>query len=492
MRLPDPCLVVLVGPAGAGKTTWADANFPPAAVVSSDRLRAMVGDGEDDPRAGADAFELLELLVAKRLARRLTTVVDTLGSDPVRRAGWLELAARHGVDAFAVVFDTPAKLCRARNAARPRPVPAKALTAQLAAFAETKERLHREAWRAVAAPGPVERTIPSMLDAPALARRQEEDPTGMRFGLQIDSFTWPGGPAEIAGRLRAVAAGAEEAGFASLWVMDHHLQIPPAGPAWHDMLDSYTTLGFLAAATRHVRIGTLVTGVTYRNPAHLAKIVATLDVLSGGRAVAGLGAAWFEREHRAYGFEFPPLRRRYELLEDALELLPLMWGPGAPRFEGRTLTVAEAMCYPRPIQARIPILVGGSGERRTLRLAARHADACNLFGEAEVVAHKAAVLAEHCRDQGRDPAEVEITQLGRVLVGGDRAGLERLVERLRPPRVSAARFAEAQHAGTVAEHVGRFRGLAEAGVAQAIVSFPDLSSDEPLERFAEVIAAFAR
>ena len=163
--------------------------------------------------------------------------------------------------------------------------------------------------------------------------------------------------------------------------MDHFLQIPQIGREWEDMLESYTTLGYLAGVTGRVTLGTLVTGITYRNLAHLAKIVATLDVLSGGRAVCGLGAAWFEREHRLYGWDFPPRRERYALLEDALELLPLMWGPGAPRFEGRTVTVDEAICYPRPLQERIPILVGGSGERRTLRLVARHADACNLFGD---------------------------------------------------------------------------------------------------------------
>jgi F420-dependent oxidoreductase-like protein len=242
--------------------------------------------------------------------------------------------------------------------------------------------------------------------------------------------------------------------------MDHFLQIPPVGPHWEEMLDSYTTLAYLAARTGTARLGTMVTGVTYRNIAHLAKIVATLDVLSGGRAVCGIGAAWFEREHVAYGWEFPPLARRYELLEDALELLPLMWGKGAPSYKGRTIEVTEAVCYPRPLQEKIPILVGGSGERRTLRLVARHADACNLFGNADTVRHKVEVLHRHCATEGRDPAEITVTVLSTA------------------------------NAPTVEDHVGRYRQLAEAGAQGIVVNFPELTSPEPLAAFADVIAAF--
>ena len=273
-------------------------------------------------------------------------------------------------------------------------------------------------------------------------------------------------------RSRDVARAAEEAGFTSLWVMDHFLQIPQIGREWEDMLESYTTLGYLAGVTRRLALGTLVTGITYRNLAHLAKIVATLDVLSGGRAVCGLGAAWYEREHRLYGWEFPSLRERYALLEDALELLPLMWGPGAPRFEGRTVTVGEATCYPRPLQERIPILVGGSGERRTLRLVARHADACNLFGDPDTVRHKLAVLREHCAAERRDPATIAVTHLARARVIRD------------GERARRARDA------TVEEHVGRYRELAEAGVQTAIVGLGDAAGPETVARFAEVIAAF--
>src|SRR3954447_14981423 len=239
------------------------------------------------------------------------------------------------------------------------------------------------------------------------------------------------------------------------------------------MLESWTTLGFLAAVTERIRLGTLVTGIAYRNIAHLAKIVATLDVLSGGRALCGLGAGWFEREHRLYGWEFPPLRERFARLEDALELLPLMWGPGAPRFEGRTTVVEEATCYPRPLQERVPILVGGSGERRTLRLVARHADACNIFGDPDTVRHKVAVLHEHCAAEGRDPAEIAVTHFApaRAIASGE-------------PR-------EGQGAASVEEHVGRYRELAEAGVRTAIVGLSDAGGAASVERFAGVIAAFA-
>jgi alkanesulfonate monooxygenase SsuD/methylene tetrahydromethanopterin reductase-like flavin-dependent oxidoreductase (luciferase family) len=238
------------------------------------------------------------------------------------------------------------------------------------------------------------------------------------------------------------------------------------------MLESYATLGYLAGVTSRIRLGALVTGVTYRNLAHLAKLVATLDVLSGGRAMCGLGTGWFEREHALYDWPFPPLRERYALLEDALELLPLMWGPGSPRFEGRTTTVSECTCYPRPLQERVPILVGGSGERRTLRLVARHADACNLFGDADTVRRKLGVLHSHCEAEGRDPAAITVTHLApaRVVAAGE-------------PRAG-------QGAASVAEHVGRYRELAEAGVQTAIVGLSDAHGPESVTRFAGVIAAF--
>src|SRR4051794_16357481 len=473
LRRPAPCLVVLVGAPATGKSHWAEQWFHREQVVSSDRLRAVVGTGERDVRASRDAFEVLDLIVAKRLARRLTTVVDSTGLEPKRRAAWRALAERNGMPAHAVVFDAPAAVVRARNRARSSPVPAKVVAAQLREVEGATERLAGEAFAGVHTPGPLTLVPPAFLAAPAAARRQQEDPMTLEFGLQVSRFDFAGHPQTTAAELAAIARAAERAGFTSLWLMDHMLQIPQIGREWEDMLESWTTLGYLAGVTERIRLGTLVTGITYRNVAHLAKIVATLDVLSAGRAACGIGAAWFEREHGRYGGASPPLRERFARLEDALELLPLMWGPGAPRFEGRTTVVEEATCYPRPLQERIPILVGGSGERRTLRLVARHADACNLFGDPDTVRRKVAVLHEHCAAEGRDPAEIAVTHFApaRAITPGE-------------PR-------EGQGAASVEEHVGRYRELAEAGVRTAIVGLSDAGGAGSVARFAEVVAAFA-
>ncbi|MDX6678539.1 MAG: hypothetical protein QOE31_2591 [Solirubrobacteraceae bacterium] len=472
LRLAEPSLVVLVGPTASGKSHWARSAFRADQVGSSDRLRAVVGEGERDQRASRDAFEVLELIVDKRLRRGLTTVIDSTGLDADRRAAWRALAERHGVAAVAIVFDIPAALVRKRNRERAAPVPTNVVSAQLRALATVAGRLAEEGFAAVHAPRPVQLVPPSLLTALDAAARQREDPLMLDFGLQLSRFGWPGHPTTTAATLAEIAVAAERAGFTSLWVMDHMLQIPQVGREWEDMLESHTTLGYLAGVTRQIRLGTLVTAITYRNIAHLAKIVATLDVLSGGRAMCGIGAAWFEREHRLYGWEFPSRAERYARLEDALELLPLMWGKGAPPFEGRTITVEQAVCYPRPLQERIPILVGGSGEQRTLRLVARHADACNLFGDPATVRHKLAVLHEHCATEGRDPAAIRVTHLaaGRVIADGE------------------AR--EGEGAATVEEHVGRLRELAEAGVQTAIVGLSDAAGADSVHRFADVIAAF--
>ena len=472
VRLPDPCLVLLVGATAAGKSHWAREWFESDQVVSSDRLRAVVGLGERDQRAGGDAFEVLDLIVAKRMRRGLTTVIDSTGLDAKRRARWRELGERHGVPVHAVLFDTPAKLVRERNRARDDSVPAKVVASQLAATAEAGDALEREGYAGLHRAEPVELVPPGLVGVLDAAARQREDPVTLDFGLQISRFGFPDHPRSTARTLAEMAQAAEQIGFSSLWVMDHFVQIPQVGREWDDMLESYTTLGYLAAATERIRLGTLVTGITYRNIAHVAKLVATLDVLSGGRAWCGIGAAWFEREHRLYGWDTALLAERFARLEDALELLPLMWGPGSPRFEGRTITVPEAVCYPRPLQERIPILVGGSGERRTLRLVARHADACNLIGARDKVRHKIAVLHEHCAAERRDPATVTVTQLeqARVIGPGE-------------PR-------EGRGAATVEEHVGRYRELAEDGVQTAIVGLGDADGPESVRRFAPVIEAF--
>jgi F420-dependent oxidoreductase-like protein len=490
LNLPSPCLVVLAGPGASGKSTWAAAHFPADCVVSSDRLRAMVGEGEDDIAASTDAFAVLEEIVARRCGRRLTTVIDTLGLDRQRRIGWLELARRHGLACVAVAFDTPAAQCRERNRARAKRIPAEALAGQLRSWPQSRAALASEGYDAVLTPQAVRVVSESLITATAAARRQYERPTGLRFGLHLGTYAFTGGTAATAQRLREIAAGAEAAGFDAIYVMDHFRQIPQIGRAWEDFLESYTTLAYLAAGTARVRLGALVTGITYRNVAHLAKIISTLDVLSGGRAVCGLGLAWFEAEHRAYGWEFPPAAQRYALLEDALQALPLLWGPGSPAYAGRALSVPEAMGYPRPLQEHVPVILGGGGERRTLRLAARYADAANVFGDAATVRRKADVLRRHCTDAGRDPAEVALTHLSTALIGDTDAHVAELVQRLRPRGRTPSRYAATVNAGTVEDHVGRFRELAEAGAAEVMVRLPDLTDATPLERMARVIAAF--
>ena len=297
-------------------------------------------------------------------------------------------------------------------------------------------------------------------------------------------------PSSSAPRLRTIATAAEAAGFSSISVMDHFRQIPMFGPKWQTMLESYTTLAYLAGVTERVQLGTLVTGITLRNVAHLGKIVATLDVLSGGRAFCGLGLGWNADEHAAYGWPFPATADRFALLEDALEFLPLLWGKGTPAFKGRAIEVPEAICYPRPLQEHIPILVGGGGERRTLRLAAQYADACNIIGDLDTVTHKAAVLRAHCEAVGRDPSAVEVTQLGTTLTGRDATELAASIDRLKPRNQSAERYAASVNAGTVTDQIGRFRALADAGVGTAMTAFPDLD-EAAIERFAPVIAAFS-
>jgi len=248
-----------------------------------------------------------------------------------------------------------------------------------------------------------------------------------RIGLQVPNYTFAGvADGDLFEHLAAIAVAAEESGFDSLWVMDHYYQIPGVGPRTNAMLESYTTLGAIAARTRTVSLGALVTGVTYRNPALLAKIVTTLDVISGGRAILGIGAAWNDDEHAGYGFPFPPAAERLARLGEALEICRAMLTEPAPSFAGRYYTIDHALNYPRPLRpGGIPILVGGGGERRTLALVARYADACNLFGDTATIRHKLAVLAGHCEKIGRDPAEITKTRLGGLVVAETAAEAER-------------------------------------------------------------------
>ncbi|TWD79237.1 alkanesulfonate monooxygenase SsuD/methylene tetrahydromethanopterin reductase-like flavin-dependent oxidoreductase (luciferase family) [Kribbella amoyensis] len=486
LNLPAPCLVVLVGPGASGKSTWAAERFAPELVVSSDRLRALVGAGEDDLGASTDAFRLLEEVVRLRIGRGLTTVIDTLGLDRDRRLGWLGLAREHGIPCVAVAFDTPADECRRRNRERVKRIPAEALTAQLRTWTTVKKELPTEGFDDVLRPAAIRVVPQAFVQAEDAARRQVEAPAGLRFGLQLSSYTHKAGRKTTGEWVRRIGAKAEAAGFDAIYVMDHFRQIPQVGRAWEDFLESWTTLAYLAACTDRVRLGTLVTGITYRNVAHLAKIAATLDVLSGGRAVCGVGLSWFEAEHKAYGWDFPSVADRYALLADALRLLPAMWGPGNKPFHGKVLDVPDTTCYPRPLQDRIPLLVGGSGPR-TLRLAARYADAANVFGDVGQVRERAEYLRAHRGD--REP--IEVTHLSTTLIGTDHQQVDALVNRLRPRNQDPAKYAAAVKAGTVQDQVGRFRRLAEAGAGEVMISLPGLDDDlTPLDTAAEVISAF--
>ncbi|MHA3703821.1 LLM class F420-dependent oxidoreductase [Jatrophihabitans sp. YIM 134969] len=253
----------------------------------------------------------------------------------------------------------------------------------------------------------------------------------MQIGLHVSDFTWPGGAATLADDLTRIATTAEDAGFARLSVMDHLWQISMIGPESDPMLEAYTALGFLAAKTSHIELLAWVTAVVYREPGLLAKAVTTLDVLSGGRAWLGIGAAWNEDESVGLGLPFPPTAERFERLEETLQICRQMWSDSEEPFEGehyrlgRTLNSPQSLRRPHP-----PILVGGSGEKKTLRLVAQYADACNLFASPDL-AHKLDVLRRHCDDVGRDYDEIEKTVMGPMDIGADGENVDAFVETLR-------------------------------------------------------------
>ena len=252
----------------------------------------------------------------------------------------------------------------------------------------------------------------------------------MKVGLHIADFTWDGGPPALGPRLGEIARRAEEAGVDRISVMDHVWQIGHLGPPEHEMLEAYTALGFLAGVTSRVKLLTVVTAVVYREPGLLAKAVTTLDVVSGGRAMLGLGAAWNEDEARGLGLFFPPMAERFERLEEALRICLQMWSDDDGPFEGkhyylaRTLNSPQALSRPHP-----PILIGGQGERKTLLLVARYADACNLFDTPEL-AHKLDVLRGHCAAEGRDYDAIEKTVQVRYDLGENGERVEQTIEHL--------------------------------------------------------------
>lgn len=233
----------------------------------------------------------------------------------------------------------------------------------------------------------------------------------MKLAVHFPNFTGAASGAELASSLSATAQAAEAGGCSTFTLMDHYFQMEAFAPPSDPMLEGYTALGFLAGRTESMTLGLLVTGVTYRHPGLLAKVVTTLDVLSGGRALLGIGAAWYEREHHGLGVPFPPLKERYERLEEAILICKQMWSEDDGAYEGKHYSLAETICVPPPIQAGGPrILIGGSGERKTLRLVAQYADACNLFASSPAeTQHKLDVLERHCADVGRDGDEIEKT-----------------------------------------------------------------------------------
>ena len=296
----------------------------------------------------------------------------------------------------------------------------------------------------------------------------------MKLGLQIPSFTWPGGDAAIAPTFARVVQTADEAGFDSIWVMDHFFQIRGIGPAEDPMLEGWTALGFMAAHTSRARLGLMVGGVHYRLPGLWVKAATTLDVLSGGRGILGIGAAWNEEESAGLGFPFPRLGQRFEMLEETLRIAHGMWtgdrGTQAP-FEGEHYGATRLLNSPQSVSRPHPqILIGGGGEKKTLRLVARYADATNVFGGPEILRRKYAILREHCEAVGRPFEEIERTTLQSTRLSTEgRAGTE-------TPEGAAERFA----------------GLADAGAQHVIVGIQNIEQagvDALATRLAELVHA---
>jgi F420-dependent oxidoreductase-like protein len=289
----------------------------------------------------------------------------------------------------------------------------------------------------------------------------------MKIGLQVPNFTYPGGPAQIQGTLANIARTADDTGFYSLWVMDHFFQIVSVGAHTLEMLEGYTTLGFFAALTKKVKLGTMVTGVTYRYPGILVKTATTLDVLSGGRSYFGIGAAWNEQESKGLGSPFPPISVRFELLEEALQIAQQMWSGNSGAYHGKHNHLEETLCSPQPLsRPHPPILVAGGGEKKTLRIVAQYADACNLYGDNATVKAKLDVLKRHCDALGRDYSTIEITTIGELT--------------LAPGKMSTK------------DVIAHCKALANMGVQHAIFYMPNVHEIKPLEIFGrEIIPAVA-
>ncbi|MDX6686950.1 MAG: hypothetical protein QOF26_1948 [Baekduia sp.] len=316
-------------------------------------------------------------------------------------------------------------------------------------------------------------------------------PVPIRAGLQIPNFNLPGTePAGLLDKLTEIGQTAETAGFDSLYVMDHLHQIPGVGPEENWMLEGPTTLGALAGRTSKVNLGLMVGGVTYRNPSLMAKITTTIDVLSGGRGILGIGAAWFEGEHKAYGFDFPPLKERFERLEDALNICRAMFTQERATYAGKHHSVEQVYNNPKPIRGDIPILVGGSGERKTLRMVAQYADASNIFGDPDRIRHLVGVLEAHCADVGRDPSEITKTKLGTLVIADTHEAAEKKVAPLR--EAMGERFGAIILYGDRDEVGEQIAANLEAGLDGIIVNMPEVHDLEAVALAGEVMAAATR
>ncbi|HEV3354244.1 MAG TPA: LLM class F420-dependent oxidoreductase [Acidimicrobiales bacterium] len=307
------------------------------------------------------------------------------------------------------------------------------------------------------------------------------------YGLQLPKFTFPVPDDRLFELVAAMATAADDGGFSSLWVMDHFYQLPGLGGADDKMLEGYTLLGALAARTKKVTLGTLVTGVTYRNPSLLAKEVTTLDVISSGRAVLGIGAAWYDVEHEGLGVDFPPVPERMDRLEEAVQICRLMFTEERPTFEGRYYRIKEARNIPRPIQAGgPPIMIGGSGPKRTLRAVAKYADMCNVFGGPDTLRKNLEILHNHCADVGRDPSEIKVTRLGSLFLtrSADEA------KELRDGVAGAMGEEWAREAATFgdADSVGeQLRALVDAGAQELIFNLPLANDADDVTAAGEVL-----
>jgi F420-dependent oxidoreductase-like protein len=297
-----------------------------------------------------------------------------------------------------------------------------------------------------------------------------------RFGVQLPYFSGFE-PADLFEHVAGLAVAAEEAGFDSVWVMDHFFQLPSMGGPDQPMLEAYTLLGALAARTRRVQLGTLVTGVTYRNPAILAKIVTTLDVISRGRAILGIGGAWYDVEHEGLGVAYPSDRVRLDMLEEAVQICRAMFTGDDVSFSGAHYELDHARNRPRPVRAGGPkIMIGGGGEKRTLRLVARYADQCNVTGDVATLARKVSVLRGHCAEVGRDPAEVEVTWMTPLILTTSEQNTAETRQML-ADAVSATETAGFT-VGQVHEIPDLVAGHIKAGADEVIFSVPFASADD--------------